>query len=104
MYGSVPQLEMVSYTAWRGTLFFRDGRLALAVLTLQPEGEFPVESAAWLQALGQPAAKWPSVVGKNHRVWVYPERGGTAAVAGGRVKLAELFPPMALAEYERLLY
>jgi hypothetical protein len=104
IYGSVDRLQMYTYDTPQGSLFFRDGKLAVFVLIPQPEGGFPLDVKAWEEALGKPDRKFASIRGKNQRLWVWADRGLTATEDAGRVNLVEMFTPMRAEDYEKSLY
>jgi hypothetical protein len=104
VYGAVDRLQMHTYDQPQGSLFFRDGKLAIFVLVPKPESEFPLDIKAWEEALGKPDTKLPSIRGKNHRLWLWADRGLTATEDTGRVNLVEMFTAMRAEDYEKSLH
>lgn len=103
-YGSVIGLHLMTYDDLTASLFLRDDRLRIVVLSPKADGEYPMRIDEWEKMLGKPARKLPSVQGKNHRLLVYSESGLTATADGSIVTLVEVFPPMSPDEYERTFY
>ncbi len=93
-----------NWDAHPGQVYFRDGQFVLFYVEDQ-SGELQELSPNWLREyLGEPTAVLPSRAGKDHKQYVYPQKGLAFSANAAAVSFLEIFPPTSLEGYKSQFY
>lgn len=105
-YGSLQGLERFDYGAHGASAYLHAERLLLLSLAPARGNGLQVAMEPWRQALGRPenSHMLASRMAKNARIVLHASRGLALHVLAERVRLIELFPAMAEAQYLERLY
>lgn len=103
-YGGLTDVTIVSYRDIPASIFLVEDRVVLVIVAIAGVVGVPKRLSEWRKGLGNPEAVLPSRQGKNHRVYLYADRGVAAVAEADIIELVEFFEPMTVPEYRTNVY